>query len=62
VTYTSESDVVEPGEEALDLTANVMEAIGKEVREPHESTLLATPTVVGTLSRKDLSGNRSMLN
>ena len=38
----------------FDFTANVMETIEGGVREPHEDSLLQTPSAAGALPKNDL--------
>ena len=45
----------DPLEMEFDFTANLMEAVEREVREPHEDSLLSAPGQVGALKKNELT-------
>ena len=53
VTVTDASDQFQPLQMEFDFTANLMETVEREIREPHEDSLLTTPGVAGALAKKE---------
>ena len=54
-TFTDATDEFEPLQMEFDYTSNVMEVVEREIREPHEDSLLSMPGTIGALTKKELT-------